>query len=163
MLWISEREALLQYRLAPLPVRRLIAALGILHRRVLELIPQPIADLLPVAGGHSHHHSTRLVEHSHNKQLHDPASGRVTGAFRRFVFGFIAVYNRLPQAVVDLKSVKAFQACLQGAVCDMALTNADWQNLLSAGDRTSDVGVFQRRFRVNQSLLIKQDVYMWAV
>ena len=69
---LSERDAILEFNLAPLHVRRQIAALGILHRRVLGQAPAAIADLLPFARPIGHRgclqsaashpsHSTRAI------------------------------------------------------------------------------------------------------
>ena len=46
---LSELEALANFNLAPFTVRRQIAALGALHRRVLGDAPAPIAALFPFA------------------------------------------------------------------------------------------------------------------
>ena len=48
-LGISELQALEWYRLPPLPTRRDIAMLGLMHRRVLGLGPVQFHDLLPFA------------------------------------------------------------------------------------------------------------------
>ena len=63
---------------APLVVRRQIAALGALHRRALGLAPALIAQMLPFDKGVPHGHRTRLGERCHNKQLLDLAQGIVT-------------------------------------------------------------------------------------
>ena len=95
---LSELEALANFNLAPFTVRRQIAALGALHRRVLGDAPAPIVALFPFASSVNAPYRTRLTSRLHNKQLEDPASGVVTEMFRRSLFGHIAIYNRLPQA-----------------------------------------------------------------
>ena len=146
---LSERDAMLNHRLAPLPVRRRIAALGVLHRRILGQLPECIAELLPLKERRASAYSTRLASNLHNNQLIDPAEGRVTELFRRSLFGYIAVFNRLSQAVVDLKSVKTFQGCLQSAVRDWAASGAEnWDDFLSVTDRCSNIVVFQSQFCV---------------
>ena len=57
---ISTHEAISRFKLFPLLVRRQIAALGTLHRRVLGLAPSAIADLLPFAPLLGHSYNTRL-------------------------------------------------------------------------------------------------------
>ena len=91
---------------------------------------------------------TRFARCLHNKQLHDQASGTVTELFRRSIFGYIAIYNRLPQEIVDIKSVKAFQARLQSAIVKLALNDDEnWRDSLNVKDRVSNIAVFQSRFK----------------
>ena len=108
---VSENDALVEYKLAPLAVRRQISALGVIHRRVLGISPAPISALLPF-DERAPAYATRRVAHSHDKQLVDRAAGLATELFKRSVFGYVGVYNRLPQAVVNTKTVKEFQRCL---------------------------------------------------
>ena len=144
---LTDRDALILFNLAPLCVRRQIAALGLLHRRVLGLVPESIAALLPMLPSSAPAHRTRLTTHRHSFQLEDPASGCVTEVFRRSVFGYIVVYNRLPQCVVALDSVKKFQAHLSSAV-KMCVEHHEtsWKSLLSPKDRISDISKFQSKF-----------------
>ena len=44
---LSDTEALLNFRLAPLPLRRDFAILGLLHRVTLGIAPKQLVDLLP--------------------------------------------------------------------------------------------------------------------
>ena len=146
---LSEEEAIVRHNFAPMRVRRQIAALGVLHKRTLGLVPPPIAELLPFDASPGNPYCTRRVARLHSKQLMDRASGHATDVFRRSLFGHVAVYNRLPQAVVDLKCVRRFQACLQHAVRDLAGAGRhNWQEFLSQTDRTSDIAIFQRCFTV---------------
>ena len=117
-----------------------MAALGVLHRRVLGKLPQPMAELLPFQESVNHVYRTRLVEARHSHQFLDPVCGKETQLFKRSLFGFIAIYDRLPQHVVDCNSVRSFQKHLQDAmrVCmhDVAMP---WPAMYNYSTRTSDI------------------------
>ncbi len=113
---LSESEALVRYNLAPLESRRHIAALGVLHKLILGILPDAIADLFPFSESHRDMHHTRLLASRHNRQLEDPIRGNETEMYKRSVFGYVAIYNRLPQSVVDETTVKSVQRRLQDAL-----------------------------------------------
>ena len=77
-----------------------------------------------------------------------PSYGTVTDMFKRSIFGYVGVYNRLPQSLVNLKTVKEFQRCLQQTVMRVAISGGDWEEFLSVKRKTVDIQVFQRQFRV---------------
>ena len=93
---VSKKDAILRFNLSPLAIRRQIAALGLLHRRVLNKTPSVIGELLPFASLSRHPYHTRLQSALHDKQLWDPAERSYTEIFRRSIFGCIGIYNRLP-------------------------------------------------------------------
>ena len=77
-------------------------------------------------------HPPRLLASKHDRQLQDPISGNETQIFKRSVFGFVAIYNRLPQRVVEVKSVKGFQKMLQGAMRqNMRRGIEEWSSMYS--------------------------------
>ena len=92
---VSEKDAMLRFNQSPLAIQRQIAALGLLHRRVLNKTPSVIGELLPFASSSRHSYHTRLQSALHDKQLWDPAEGLCTEVFRRSIFGYIRIYNRL--------------------------------------------------------------------
>ena len=140
---ISEIDAFLRFNLAPLQVRRQIAALGTIHRRVLTLTPSAISALLPFSETSAHAYSTRLAIRLHDKQLEDRASGVVTEMFRRSLFGYVGIYNRLPQCCVDLPNIKSFQTHLQSSLRNQVqIDNPTWREILATTNRTSDIRVF---------------------
>ena len=54
--------------------------------------------------------------------------GTVTEMFKRSIFGYVSVYNRLPQHVVEVVTARKFQAALQNAVKRQAKAESDsWQ------------------------------------
>ena len=78
--------------------------LAVLHKRVLGLGHAGFAQLFPFDD---------IIPHGrHNKQLtfpHDHVVYFQQCLWHRSLFALIDVYNRLPQRIVDLKSVKDFQ------------------------------------------------------
>ena len=94
---LSEADAALNFGLLPFGVRRQIAALGFIHQRVLGLSPELICNLLPWKDVAETRYATRLATSLHRKQLWDAAMGKVTEIFKRSVFEFVGVYNRLPR------------------------------------------------------------------
>ena len=142
---LSEEDAALQYNLMPLQTRRHLSALGLLHRRVLGKAPAPIEELLPFAPAGRLVLLTRLTSHLHDKQIEDPIKGRETEMFKRSLYDFIAIYNRLPQSIIDCTSVKAFQSKLAAAFRNcVRLGTHDWRNIFHYNKRTSDIIAFQR-------------------
>ena len=149
-LGLDELAALHDYRLAPLPSRRDIAMLGVLHKVTLDLAPPQLADLFLVTG---------LVEEAltlqrlrywrplHTRQLHTHASFDCSEIMRRSLFGLVHCYNRLPQRVVDTKTVKSFQGALQQALKRHSSSAAEaWQNLFSTGWKKLTRVDFDKRF-----------------
>ena len=146
---LTNHDALTEHNLAPLVVRRQISALGVIHRRVLGISPKSITELLPMAEQNRPAYNTRLARHLHDKQLVDHATGRTTEMFRRSVFGYVGVYNRLPQAIVGKKTVKEFQRQIQSTIVGLAKCGCDdLHDFLSVRQKTSDIDVFQRRFQL---------------
>lgn len=144
---LSERDALIEYNLAPLVCRRHIAALCVLHRRILGQLPAPLAEMLPLDTPRDTQHRTRLAAPRHDKQLVDPVRGRETQLFKRSMFGYVGIYNRLPQSVVEAKSVKVFQRKLQFALRAFSTRNTDLESFLSYRSRLSDIARFQSYFQ----------------
>ena len=102
----TEDVAFLQYNFAPPRLRRSVAILGLLHKRVLNIAHSDFNDLWPLAQpGHAFE--------GHNRQLacQEPVH-TYTALYRRSIFGMIHVYNRLNQEIVDCPSIKAFQRAL---------------------------------------------------
>ena len=93
----------------------------------------------------SHKHTTRLAIRRHNRQFVQPTIG--TEVLRRSLFGLVIVYNLLPQAVVDEKSVQSFQSSLQRALRNVArLGVPNWDCLFSPRLRPVRAFDFQRYF-----------------
>ena len=135
-LGISELDALLQFSLAPLAVRRDIAILGLIHRTALgqglgtfqQFFTLASTRPLPPRSLRSSSASSRR----HSRHLVDPVAARSPDYVLRSALGAVRAYNILPDSIIGQGSVKQFQACLQELVCFSASNGvASWQTLLS--------------------------------
>ena len=130
-LGISERQALSEFHLAPLNVRRDIAMLGLLHKCALGTAPRPLLDTFPRSSSSLFHYGFVRPAHLHNRQLHDPVGPSSPKLLLRSIFGLINIYNILPEEVVDSEDVKIFQRRLQRLVRQAAAQSRQgWANLL---------------------------------
>ena len=128
---MSEVEALVKFRLAPLCTRRDIAMLGVIHRSVLGRGPPHFAKYIRLA--ERPHRGTRQSEHAHRMQVCSIIDGTQKAIARRSLLGLLDVYNLLPASVVERSaSVQCFQKVLQELVTECAAAGTDgWQRLLS--------------------------------
>ena len=108
-LGLSEAEAFLVHKLAPLALRRDIAALGLLHKIQLgEAHPdfngffQQRVDAAPVATRHGSRRHGRQFAEIHGNRYY----------FNQSLFGLTKVYNVLPEYVVAGACVSASQSAL---------------------------------------------------
>ena len=102
---ITPEMAFLDYNLAPLSLRRDIGLLGFIHKRVLGECHMAVKTLLPFSDIENRWHSKQLETHIDN------CVGRHT-LYWRSLFGLIHVYNRLPEHIINVNSVKEFQSRL---------------------------------------------------
>jgi hypothetical protein len=100
---VTEVEALVNFRLAPLAARRDMAMLGLIHRTVLGLGPSHFGTFF-----HVDPFSARLHRRRHDKHLVDHTDGRHLCILARSALGLVSVYNLLPQGAVNCKSVFLF-------------------------------------------------------
>ena len=127
---ISDLDALFVFNLAPLAVRRQIAMLGVIHRSVLGLGPRQFDDFFK-RKAITEKYPTRGASRRHNKQLVDIRDGKFLEVQRRSALGLVWVYNRLPEDIVDSKSVAGFQGKLQDLVKARAVCGCDdWASTL---------------------------------
>jgi len=108
---VEDAQAFLMHNLAPSRLRRNIAVLGFLHKVNIGKAHPHLQRLFPHAQVRSER-PTRLSVHRHNRQIEDFCDGSQTVQFQQSIFGMVKIYNRLPQAVVDAKSIQAFQRLL---------------------------------------------------
>ena len=146
---LTEAEALLDFRLAPLKARRDMAILGFLHRVNIGLVSNQIRDLFPpVAHGSDRVFAPRTAARIHNRQLLDRVTRDSSEQFKGSIFGMVQCYNSLPQEIVDKKDVKTFQRSLQEGLRTQARAgNEEWQTMLSVGRRYASLIRFQAFFR----------------
>ena len=109
-LGLSTIEAFLEFNFASPKLRRNIAVLGLLHKRVIGKCHPVYERLFPWR-------SQRFPQgrgFGHNKQLYNHACdiSAHQGLFNRSIFPMTSIYNNLPQHAVDANSVKSFQSYL---------------------------------------------------
>ena len=104
-LGLSDTEAFVRYNFAPPSVRRRLALLGFLHKRVLHQCHPMLLELLPSMPGDAPRYGWRT------RQLE--AEWKTVIAHRRLyersLYAYILMYNRLPQVLVDVPTVSGFQ------------------------------------------------------
>lgn len=105
---MSEVEALMNFRLAPLAERRDMAMLGLIQRTVLGVGPPHFAPFFCIDPL-----SQRLHRRRHTRHLLEQRDDRHMDMVTRSALGLVSVYNLLPQWVVDSASVTSFQRKLQ--------------------------------------------------
>jgi len=146
-LGITQEAALLEFSLAPLRSRRDIAMLGFLHQIVLGDVSRQIAELFPFQDpADLHQIPTRLQVRRHSHQFVEPRLR--TDVLKRSAFHLTAVYNWLPQSVVDAKSTKVFQRKLQFALKQAVLQGVvGWEYFFSPWSRPVNAFQFQAFFK----------------
>ena len=104
-LGISDSEAFGTYNFAPPSLRRRIGILGFLHKRTLGQCHPYLEIAFPLS---------TYPEGFHNRTLHSFVDEVVyhRRLYFRSIYGFIHIYNRLSQELVDSPSVNIFQTRL---------------------------------------------------
>ena len=151
---LSELEALQHYKLAPLPARRDIAMLGLLHRACHGRAPGPLSRLLLAGSARQvsvHAAITRAAPLRHHLQLTEyvnRASGRHTETLRRSCFGLVTVWNKLPAHVATAPSTRLCQRKLQQCLINIALASRDinWPHFFLEDARVLPIHAFQKLF-----------------
>ena len=150
---LSEVQALQNYKLAPVPARRDIAMIGLLHRASHGQAPGPLTELLLsayvpircawVSTRSGARHGRQLPEFSDR-----PSVGHHTETLRRSCFGLVTVWNMLPADVADAQSTKLCQRSVQNALIQrvMQAPDSDWQHFFLRDARALPVHIFQRFF-----------------
>jgi hypothetical protein len=147
---LTPLDALLDYNLAPLCIRRDISMLGLLHRVSLGVAPPQFRRFIYPARQDEWNRGWAYNVARHTKQIHDPIDGTTTRMMERSVLGLVYTYNSLTQRVVDLKDVSRFQHALQDAVKACARAgSSDWELLLKQGARANGVASFHKWFNAN--------------
>ena len=104
-----------------------ISALGVIHRAVLKLGPPHFHGFFSLDPSPPRR-SCRFAYH--DRQLADPFWSFGRNYLQRSVFGYIWVYNMLPQYVVQASSVKLFQRALNSILRMVAGAGVqDWEML----------------------------------
>ena len=128
---ISDEEALIHFKLAPLAVRRQIAILGVIHRCVLEQGPSQLNAFFD-RDMSIRHYTTRGAVRAHSRQLVERQVRYQPVLFQRSAFGATRVYNLLPRWIAHSPSVQVFQRNLQKLITLRAEAGRDdWANTLN--------------------------------
>ena len=113
----SEVEALLNWKLAPLAMRRDIAMLGLIHRTVTGKGPSHFRRFFRLRNCTAPSTLwTRRAAKRHHRQLETQEYTHCPELLRRSALGLARVYNLLPESVVQEDCVKEFQKKLQELV-----------------------------------------------
>ena len=128
---ITRREALHDFHLAPPSCRRDMAMLAVIHRSVFEKGPEQVRKFFALV--EEQNRSTgRNAMRRHRMQLQTYRKGKFLEVTGRSIRGLIDIYNMLPQELVDIEDVGAFQSRLQAILKKLAATNApNWETLFS--------------------------------
>ena len=135
---VTEVEALVNFRLAPLCARRDMALLGLIHRTVLGRGPSHFKQFFQLE-----EQTGRADSHTHRLQLRTLAphwsdfalpGSRPAAYIEHSMFGLVKVYNALPAEVVEASSdVASLQTKLQEILMLRAdAGNVGWQHTISA-------------------------------
>ncbi len=108
---MTDEQAFLDFNLAPVCLRRDIAAQGFLHKIALRECHPAFRELFPQALPVTHSHVTRGTC-MHTRAFKDRIGGGCVQLMHKSLFGAIRVYNDFPQNVVDAKDVSTFQSAL---------------------------------------------------
>lgn len=135
---VSQLAAFLEYNLAPLSLRRDIAMLGVLFKVSHKKAPPPVCALFkPYGRGALTAYRFVSAEVFHSFALHDPIEPTHPVMLKRSLFGLIAIYNRLPQELVEVESTQSFQRKLQRLARDAAVDgDAHWHLMFSCRKQT---------------------------
>ena len=116
-LYITASDAFMIFNLAPFQVRRDIAILGIIHRAVLGFGPAHFRRFIVFD-----YNVPFWTRHRYTRALIDPCQQPRPDYYLRSFFGYIGIYNLLPEFVIQSHSVKKFQSALQDIVKSLIRT-----------------------------------------
>ena len=132
---LSEEHALLFHNLAPLVTRRDIAMLGMMQKTVLGEAPEVFSMFFTFNDG-SRRKRTRSQYNRHMYQLEDRRNILQLEIWQNSAFGFIPIYNELPDDIAMCATVSSFQRQLQNAIKSLARTGKrNWQMQFSPRSR----------------------------
>ena len=129
---LDARSAFLEHNMAPLSMRRDIAMLGFLHKRMLGDTHVDICSLLPLIPELETRRCTRSRSYRPSRMLEETFHGSRPALIRRSIFGLTRVYNKLPQHIVDSESCNEFQHHLNAFAHDRCRAGApEWKMIFS--------------------------------
>ena len=112
--------------------------LGVLYKVSYKSAPAPLCGLFKRYGpGSLSAYNFATTEVFHSRALHDPIEPTHPVMLKRSLFGLIAIYNRLPQELVEVESTQSFQRKLQRLARDAAVDgDAHWHLMFSCRKQT---------------------------
>ena len=130
-LGVTEQQAFLNFNFAPTRLRRDVAILGLLHKRVIGQTHPTFARLLPF---YSERFDTpRGIGHSKPLYGHWTEATHHHSLFAKSIFKMVDIYNNLPQYVVDSVSISLFQKLLTKQAYERCRADDPlWANSFSA-------------------------------
>ena len=103
---LSDSEAFVKYNFPPPSLRRAVAILGFVHKRVLGICHPALRQAFPFSPyPNARYHDKQLQTNIEKMIAHRPL-------YMRSVWHYILIYNRLPQGIIDSKTVSTFQGKL---------------------------------------------------
>ena len=124
----SQKDALLNFNLAPLSSRRGIAMLGVIHRTIIKKGTAHSRKLFKKA--EVAHGKTRRSPGLHHMQIEEWDTSK--DYVRNSIIGLQRVYNRLPQNIVAQNSVPSFQKEAQVLLKTVCVNEiASWELIFS--------------------------------
>ena len=142
---LTEAEAFVKHKLAPLSTRRDIALLGFLFRFAHGLAPRCFNELFRF--GQAAALPRRRSVDAHNRQIFDPIDGTQSPALSRTVYSLVHTFNSLPPFVVESSNASAFQHQLQKATLKACKSGfPQWHRLLSDGVKQTSLSTFSDFF-----------------
>jgi hypothetical protein len=125
---VSEKEALMEFNLAPLETRRDIAMLGVIHRTAMGRGPR---------------HFRIHFQKQQDGYIKDPRAELKGAVVQRSAFGLVAVYNALPAKVKASHTVSNFQQRLQDVLKQAAVDGIlEWPKLLSPRSSLDNIATY---------------------
>ena len=107
-LQVSQRDALLNFNLAPLSVRRSMSMSVVLHRTQLGIAPPMLNAFFPNAKSTMYNYCVGSTP-CHNRQIACYVGPKSPMYFRKSIFGLVRVYNKLPTKIVETSNSSIFQ------------------------------------------------------
>ena len=126
------------HNLAPPRLRRAIALLGLLNKRVKSKCHPLVLKTLPLCteadlAGRIRYHDSMLQDHASKVR-------RALQMYERSLHEYVHVYNVLPQSVIDCECIHVFQSKLiQIARMRASTGDATWRNCFQCQAHTVEI------------------------
>merc|ERR1711933_425941 len=114
-LHISPATAFIEYAFAPPNLRRDIAMMGFLYKRVLNQCHPAFLPLLPLAEARTSRYEERHPRHTKQLATHPNLGHFQQLLYNRSIFNLIPVFNKLPPHFVEVDTISEFQTLLTDA------------------------------------------------